>query len=99
MIFTPSLKSVCCQGDRLPPRLLLADLLSISSLELFIFLVLFPILSIFAVEFEVFGLDADRVRIVLALGYCSFLCNVGSLSSHSNVLFCRLGPRATPAAI
>lgn len=79
MIFTLFLILVCCQGDRLLPSLLLTAPLSISGLELFIFWVLFPVLlPIFAVEFEMFRLAADRVRIILALGYCSFLYNTES---------------------
>lgn len=88
MIFTPFLILVCCQGDRLLPSLLLTAPLSISGLELFIFWVLFPVLlPTFAVEFEMFKLDADRVRIILALGYCSLLYNTMSPFSRSNVLF------------
>lgn len=88
MIFTPFLILVCCQGDRLLPSLLLTAPLSVSGLELFIFWVLFPVLlPIFAVEFEMCRLAADRVRIILVLGYCSFLYNAESPFSRSNVLF------------
>ena len=82
---------MCCQGNKLLPSLLLAGLLlSVSGLEMFIFLVFFPILSIFAVEFEGFRLNADRAEVILPLE-CRSLYDVRPWFSYGSLLSLKAG--------